>query len=349
MTSITDKSLNERAQHLLKALIERYIRDGQPVGSRTLADDAGLVLSPATIRNVLADLEDLGYVRSPHTSAGRIPTDKGYRLFVDSLLTVQPLEEGVVKQFHEQLDPDLTVPSLVNSASTLLSRITHLAGLVTVPRQERLTLRHMEFLPLSGNRVLVILVLNEREVQNRIIYTDKIYSQADLQQATNYLNAHFAGLDLNLVRENLINGMTADKNSMTSIMQTTLDLASKGLEISNVKQEDFIMAGQGNLLNLAEEAGVDCLRDLFDAFTQKRTLLNLLDHCLNAEGVQIYIGEESGYKAFDDCSMVTAPYSLRGEIVGVLAVIGPTRMPYDKVIPVVDLTAKLLSAALNHG
>ena len=188
-----------------------------------------------------------------------------------------------------------------------------------------------------------------REVQNRIIYTDRVYSQSELQEATNYINTHFAGVDLVSVRQKLLKSMATDKDSMTIHMQATLDLASKGLEMEPVEKEDFIMAGQGNILNLAEEAGVDSLRELFEAFTQKRTILNLLDHCLNAEGVQIYIGEESGYKALDDCSVVTAPYSLSGDIVGVLAVIGPTRMPYDKVIPVVDITAKLLSAALNYS
>lgn len=348
MNQNNDITLNERAQHLFKVLVERYIRDGQPVGSRTLADDAGLSLSAATIRNVLADLEEQGYLRSPHTSAGRVPTARGYRLFVDSLLTVQPLQGEIIQQFQQQLDPDQNLPSLVNSASTLLSRITRLAGLVTVPKHERLTLRHLEFLPLSANRVLVILVLNEREVQNRIIYTDQAYSASELQQAANYLNAHFAGTDLTMVRQKIVSSMAADKDSMNSMMQATLDLASKGLQTSSTNQDDFVMAGQDNLLGLAEEAGVNSLRSLFEAFAQKRNLLNLLDHCLNAEGVQLYIGEESGYEALDDCSLVTAPYAISGEVVGVLAVIGPTRMAYDRIIPVVDLTAKLLTAALNH-
>lgn len=345
-----DKSLNERAQQLFKVLVERYIRDGQPVGSRTLSDDLGLSLSSATIRNVLSDLEDQGYLRSPHTSAGRIPTAKGYRLFVDSLLTVQPLQEELVKQFEQQLDPDLNVPSLVNSASTLLSRLTQLAGLVTVPRHERLTLRHMEFLPLSGNRVLVILVLNEREVQNRIIYTDRPYSQNELQQAANYLNSFYSGMDLTLARQKILSSMVADRETMNVLMQTALDVASKGLTIQpSQNPEDYVMAGQANLLGMAAESGVENLRSLFEAFTQKQIILGLLDHCINAEGVQLYIGEESGYEALDECSLVTAPYSVSGEVVGVLAVIGPTRMAYDRIIPIVDLTAKLLSAALNHS
>ncbi len=345
-----DKTLNERAQHLFKCLVERYIRDGQPVGSRTLSDEMGLCLSSATIRNVLADLEEQGYLRSLHTSSGRVPTARGYRFFVDSLLTVQPLQEEMVQQFQQQLDPDLNVPSLVNSASTLLSRITHLAGLVTVPRHERVIVRHMEFLPLSGNRVLVILVLNEREVQNRIIYTDRSYSQSELQQAANYLNSNFAGLDLTHARQKILSSMAADRDSVNAFMQTALDVASKGLNINATSNpDDYVMAGQANLIGMAEESGVESLRSLFEAFTQKQVILGLLDHCLNAEGVQLYIGEESGYQALDDCSLVTAPYSVSGEVVGVLAVIGPTRMAYDKVIPVVDLTAKLLSAALNRS
>ncbi len=345
-----DKSLNERAQHLFKVLVERYIRDGQPVGSRTLSDEVGLSLSSATIRNVLSDLEDQGYLRSLHTSSGRVPTARGYRLFVDSLLTVQPLQENIIKQFEEQLDPDLNVPSLVNSASSLLSRITQLAGLVTVPRHEKLTLRHMEFLPLSGNRVLVILVLNEKEVQNRIIYTDHAYSQNELQQAANYLNSFYAGMDLTIARQKILSSMASDRETMNTLMQTALDVASKGLALQSPQNpEDYVMAGQTNLLGIASESGVESLRSLFDAFTQKQVILGLLDHCINAEGVQLYIGEESGYEPFDDCSLVTAPYSVSGEVVGVLAVIGPTRMPYDRVIPIVDLTAKLLSAALNHS
>lgn len=345
-----DISLNERAQHLFKFLVERYIRDGQPVGSRTISDEMGIALSSATIRNVLADLEEQGYLRSLHTSSGRVPTSRGYRFFVDSLLTVQPLKEEMVQQFQQQLDPDLNLPSLVNSASTLLSQITHLAGLVTVPRHERIIVRHMEFLPLSGNRVLVILVLNEREVQNRIIYTDRPYSQSELQLAANYLNSNFAGLDLSSARQKIISSMAADRESMNSLMQTALDVASKGLSIpSDNNPEDYVMVGQANLLGMAEESGVQSLRSLFDAFTQKQIILGLLDECLTAEGVQLYIGEESGYQALDDCSLVTAPYSVSGEVVGMLAVIGPTRMAYDKVIPIVDLTAKLLSAALNHS
>lgn len=345
-----DITLNERAQHLFKFLVERYIRDGQPVGSRTISDEMGIALSSASIRNVLADLEEQGYLRSLHTSSGRVPTSRGYRFFVDSLLTVQPLKEEIVQQFQQQLDPDLNMPSLVNSASTLLSQITQLAGLVTVPRHERIIVRHMEFLPLSGNRVLVILVFNEREVQNRIIYTDRPYSQNELQQAANYLNTNFAGLDLTIARQKIISSMAADRESMNTLMQTALDVASKGLNIqSNNNPEDYVMVGQTNLLGMAVESGVESLRSLFEAFTQKQIILGLLDHCLNAEGVQLYIGEESGFQALDDCSLVTAPYSVSGEVVGMLAVIGPTRMAYDKVIPIVDLTAKLLSAALNHS
>lgn len=343
---MTKKSVTERAQHLLKVLIERYIRDGQPVGSRTLAEDAGMNLSPATIRNIMGDLEERGYVRSPHTSAGRIPTTLGFRFFVDSLLTVKPLDENAIAQVQQQLNPDLDAHSLVASASSLLSKITKQAGLVTLPRREQLKFRHVEFLPLSENRVLVILVMNAQEVQNRIIYTDRIYNQQELQQVANYLNAHYAGKDLFSVRKKLLTAMQADRKQLNQLMNAAIDVADK--TFSEVPDGgDYVIAGQTNLLELAGNTSIDKLRQLFEAFSEKNEILRLLDHCLHAEGIQIYIGKESGYELFDECSMVTVPYSVENEVVGVLGVIGPTRMPYDKVISAVDLTAKLLSAALN--
>lgn len=343
---MNDILTNERAQHLLKLLVERYIRDGQPVGSRVLAEEAAIPFSPATIRNVLAELEEQGFLSSPHTSAGRVPTTQGYRLFVDTLLTVKPVDQIQIEQFQQLLNPDLTIPDLLSSTSTLLSEISKLVGLVTLPRRERLTIRHVEFLPLSGNRILVILVFSDREVQNRIIHTDRKYSANELQQAANYLNTQYAGMELAIVRKHLLEAMRADQEHMDKLMRATLDIAEKAFE-NSIEQEDYVLAGQTHLLNWGDITNISHLRQLFEAFSEKHAILHLLDQCLNAEGIQIFIGEESGYGIFGEYSIVTAPYSVEDQVVGVLAVLGPTRMPYDRVIPLVDVTAKLLSAALN--
>ena len=339
--------INERAQQLLKTLIDRYIRDGHPVGSRVLAQETDLGLSAATIRSVLADLEDGGYLSSPHTSAGRIPTAQGYRFFVDSLLSVQPLDEQKVSHLQDQLNPDAQVPQLLETTSSLLSVITQLAGLVTLPKRDSLVLRHIEFLSLSDNRVLVILVLNDREVQNRIIYTDRTYSNSELQQAANYLMQQYMDQDLTVMREQVLKAMQADKQQMDSLAQAALTIAEQALDDSEQQANDYIIAGQNNLLDLADTAGLDKLRQLFGAFTEKQHILHLLDKCISSEGVQIFIGDEAGYDVFDDCSMVTTPYTADGQVVGVLGVIGPTRMAYQEIIPAVDVTAKLLSAALS--
>jgi heat-inducible transcriptional repressor len=338
--------LSERAQHLLRVLVERYIRDGQPVGSRALARDAGLDLSPATIRNVMADLEDLGFVKAPHTSAGRVPTVQGYRFFIDALLTVKPLGTHEVEVFKRALDPDLNTQGLVESASALLSGITRMAGVVTMPRREHASLRHLEFLGLSDNRVLAILVLSEREVQNRIIHTDRHYGADELQQAANYLNAQFAGRDINDVRDDLLREMQEARESMNRMMLAAIEMAAKVFE-ARAPKDDYVLAGQTNLMDFAELSSVEKLRVLFDAFNRKRDILHLLDQCIRAQGVQIFIGEESGYQMLGECSVVTAPYSSEGRVLGVLGIIGPTRMAYERVIPIVDVTAKLLGAALN--
>ncbi len=344
-----DNAINERGQQLLKVLVEKYIRDGQPVGSKTLAEETVLGLSSATIRNVLADLEAHGYLRSPHTSAGRVPTVKGYRFFVDSLLTLQPLDNTAFQQFQQQLSPDQNVQDLVSTASNWLSEVTRMAGLVMLPKREKILLRHVEFLPLSDNRILAILVLNEHEVQNRIIYTDRVYNLVELQQAANFLVTTYAGQDIQQVRRQLAGAMQEERTHLGQLMQTAVEFGSKALASPADAAKDYVIAGQNHLLELAGETGVERLRQLFEAFTQKQDILHLLDQCLSAEGLQIFIGEESGYAALDECSLVTAPYSFEGKPVGVLGVIGPTRMSYDKVIPVVDITAKLLSAALNQG
>lgn len=348
MKKAIDTTINERAQHLLKVVVERYIRDGQPVGSRTLAEEAGLSLSSATIRNVLADLEDYGFLRSPHTSAGRIPTDKGYRFFVDSLLTVKPLEHTAIQQVQQQLIPENNVQDLVASASSTLSELTRLAGLVMLPKREAQLFRHVEFLPLSDKRVLVILVLNEQEVQNRVISTNRLYSESELQQAANYLNAHYVGYDINVVRHELLTLLRAESEQVNQSMQTTIEVAEKAFVATDTKN-DYVVAGQNHLLELANETSLSQLQQLFAAFNQKRDILYLLDQCLHAPGVQIFIGEESGSAMLDECSVITAPYSVDDHVAGVLGVIGPTRMPYERVISIVDVTAKLLSAALNSS
>ena len=341
-----DAPLNERAQQLFKALVERYIRDGQPVGSRTLARDALPHLSPATVRNVMADLEEFGLLRSPHTSAGRVPTDQGYRLFIDTLLRIEPLESAEVAILKEQLHPAQNRSALMESASSLLSEITHLAGVIMLPRQEQITLRQVEFLSLSEDQVLVILVVNEREVQNRIIRTGRHYSASELQQAANYLNSLCAGKDLVTVRDEILAELRDTRESMNAMMMAAVEMAEKAL-VTEPEIDEVMVAGQTNLMEFEELCGIDNLRKLFDAFNQKRDILQLLDQCVRSDGIQIFIGDESGYQMLDECSLVTAPYSVDGQVVGVLGVIGPTRMAYERVIPIVDVTAKLLGAALN--
>lgn len=344
----TESALTERALHLLKVLVESYIRDGQPVGSRTLARAAGLHLSPATIRNIMADLEEFGFLKSPHTSAGRVPTTLGYRLFVDNMIKVKPLHLSVIDQLKVSLNPHKNRHALLETASTLLSSITQLAGIVTLSRKKYTSLRQIEFLELSDNRVLAIMVVNEHEVQNRIVHLDRLYSQDELRAAANYLNAQFAGRSIREVRKTLLRELDSFRQDMDRLMRSAIELGEKVFSgAEEVASEDVFVMGQTNLMEYEELSNIEKLRQLFDAFTHKREILHLLDKCLCAEGVQIYFGQESGYEPLDDCSVVSAPYSIEGEMVGVLGVIGPTRVAYDRIIPVVDATAKLLSAALN--
>lgn len=343
---IDPNKLSDRAQHLFKCLVERYISDGQPVGSRTLARDAKLDLSPATIRNVMADLEDMGLLTSPHTSSGRVPTVKGYRLFIDTMLTVKRLDPEEVRRLASNLQDADDIPRLLEKTSQLLSEVTHLAGIVTVPRPEQQSLRQLEFLPLGDNRVLAILVVNNREVQNRIIHTAKVYSAAELQEAANYLNRAFAGKDLREVRNDLLREMSETREAMDRLMRVVVEVAEKAL-LSAPSDDDYVLAGQTNLMDIDELASVEKLRQLFEAFNHKRDILHLLEQAFTARGVQIFIGEESGYEVLGDCSVVTSPYASGGHALGVLGVIGPTRMEYERVIPIVDLTAKILGSALK--
>ncbi len=343
---MTNTQISDRAQYILKNLIDRYIRDGQPVASRALVGDAGLGLSAATVRSVMAELEEKGYLISPHTSAGRIPTARGYRFFIDSFLTTTPLVETQLQDVYKELDPNQDLNSLFESASTLLSRLTKFAGLVTLPRRERLILRHIEFLPMADNKILVILVVNEREVQNRIIHLPKQYSESALQQAANFINQHYAGQELLWIRNTLVQALRSTKAQVYNLMQTVIDVATEALEIKTPRN-DYVVSGETNLLNTMDPNHVNNLRSLFDAFTQKNDLLELLEHCLKAQGLQIFVGEESGYNVLEQYSIVTSSYSVEGQAIGVLGVIGPTRMAYDRVIPVVDVTARILSSALQ--
>ena len=340
--------LSERAQHLFRVLVQRYIGSGQPVGSRTLSRDSGLDLSPATVRNVMADLEDLGLLRSPHISAGRVPTVQGYRFFVDSLLKVAPVNHNELEHLRSQLEIKGEREPLMDAATSLISDVTHMAGVVTLPKQERLILRHVEFLALSPERVLVILVVNRSDVQNRVIHLGRPYSKAVLQQIGNYLNEVCAGKDLLDVRASLLAELKEHRSSLNELMLTAVEMADKAFVRDPGGEEALLVSGQTNLMEYGELADMEKLRHLFEAFREKTELLHILDQCLRADGLQIFIGEESGFEVLDGCSVITAPYEREGEVLGVLGVIGPTRMAYDRVIPIVDVTARLLGAALNQ-
>jgi heat-inducible transcriptional repressor len=350
-----DDLLSERAQLLLRLLVGQYIRDGQPVGSRTLSKELSLNLSSATIRNVMADLEEQGFVTSPHTSAGRIPTDRGYRFFVDTLLKAQqPLHYDAMAEMQRNLSDQMAQAgdpkSVVAAASKMLSSVTQLAGLVTVPRPAQAAITHMEFVSLSDNRVLAILVVNGREVQNRVVQLDRHYSPDELKRASNFLNQEFVGRELSQVREHLLRQLQETRENLNQLMLDAIHLAQHVMAPTDeINRVEYVMAGETNLMSFAELSNVEKLKRLFDAFNQQRDILHLLDQSLHADGVQIFIGQESGYTILDDCSVVTAPYTRDKEVVGVLGVIGPTRMAYERVIPIVDITAKLLSSALNSG
>ena len=346
----TNQVPSDRGQHLLRVLIQRYISEGQPVGSRTLSRDSGLDLSPATIRNVMSDLEHLGLVSAPHTSAGRIPTPRGYRMFVDTLVRYRQPEDSEIKRIRHKIKGDSDDPeALATAVSKLLSEFTSMAGVVSAPRPAHVTLRQIEFLPLSENRVLVILVTNDREVQNRILHTDRDYSVSELQQAQNYINEHYGGTDLDKVRARLLDDLDETRNSMNQAMHDIIAVAQSAMGSAAHPDDNYVLAGETNLMDFAELSDIDTLRRLFDAFSRKRLILDLLDRSINADGVQIFIGEESGVSIFDDCSVITAPYRVNEDTVGVLGVIGPTRMAYDRVVPIVDVTARLLESALGNN
>lgn len=348
MSSPSAFQLDARARQLLRTLIAQYVAEGQPVGSRSLARSSGLDVSPATIRNIMADLEELGLVAAPHTSAGRVPTVQGYRVFVDSLLELRPLDEPQLEQLRRELPTQASTPDLLSSVSSLLSQVTHFAGVVTVPRHDEFPFRHIDFVQLDARRMIVILVFTDGQVQNRVIETVRAYSPAELEQVANFLNAHYSGLRLDEIRTRLLREMQEASVQLNRLMSAAVEVAERAFDAP--VRPDMLVAGQTNLMG-GDQAGSEIghLRELFEAFQHKRDLLVLLEGCARAEGVRLFIGEESGFAALGNFSLVTAPYTVDGRVLGVLGVIGPTRMAYDRVIPVVQATARILSVALNRG
>lgn len=343
----SSKRLPERSEHILRLLVEKHIEHGSPVASKALVGDGALSVSPATVRNVLADLEARGYLKSPHTSAGRVPTTEGYRLFVDHLLSASQVEVPGVEQMKHVLSADSDPKALVESASRLISEMTQLTSIVMVPRSRKDTLKQIDFLPLNSRQVLVVLVINEKEVQNHIIDTEREYDAIELNQASNYLKQHFAGQSLSDIRASLLKMMQAEKQNLTSLMDTAIQVSSKALEKS--KQEDsLVIKGESYLLGASADTDLSHLKDLFDAFSQKRDIISLLDKCSRSNSMQIFIGKESGSQLFKDLSLISAPYTVGEEVIGVLAVVGPQRIPYQKVIPTVNITAKILDSVLNQ-
>ena len=341
--------LDARTRRLLRTLISQYLVDGEPVGSRTLSRSSGLDVSPATIRNIMADLEDAGLVSSPHTSAGRVPTPRGLRLFVDSLIELKPLPQDELARLQRELPPGPTTTlDLLGNASTLLSAMTRFAGVVTVPRQVDFPLRHIDFVPLPDARVLVILVFTDNQVQNRIVQLAKPLNGSELEQAANYLNSQFAGFRVDDIRAHLLAELREASSELNQLLATTMELATASFA-PQAGVNDVLVSGQTNLMAYSELADLQRLRELFDAFQQKNELLQLMEVCAKAPGVRLFIGEESGFTALDGCSVVTASYGAQGRVLGAVGVIGPTRMAYERVIPVVQATAGLLSDALNRA
>jgi heat-inducible transcriptional repressor len=350
---LDDNPLDPRARHLLRSLIGRYIRDGEPVGSQTLARHAGLDVSPATIRNILADLEDAGLLASPHTSAGRVPTPQGYRVFVDSLLQLRPLPEGELARLRHELPPGSGTQALLGNASELLSAMSHFVGVVSVPRREQFAFRHIDFVPLDAQRVLAILVFADNDVQNRIIQTRRAYDAGELERVSNYLNQHFAGRPLSDIRVALVRELRAARSEMEALLASTVELAEQALagDGESAHSDGVLLAGQTRLMSVQDLSDLDRLRELFETFARKREILQLLERTLRAPGVRIFIGEETGLAQLEGMSLVTAPYraggTAAGPVLGVLGVIGPTRMAYERVIPVVQAAADVLGAAIE--
>lgn len=342
-----DLSLDPRARRLLRTLISQHIRDGEPVGSRTLARSSGLDVSPATIRNIMSDLEEIGLVAAPHASAGRIPTAQGYRVFVDSLLQIRPVQEAEVSKMRANLSAGAGTQALLSNTSELLSAMSQFVGVVTVPQRGQFAFRHIDFVPLDPQRVLVILVFADNEVQNRIIIPRRPYTSSELEQTANFLNTHFAGRPLHEIRATLVRDLRDTRSEMERLLSAAVELSEQALGDGPAPNDDMLLAGQTRLMGVQELSDLDRLRELFEAFSRKREILQLLERTIHAQGVRVFIGEETGLAPLDGCTVVTAPYGANGKVLGVLGVIGPTRMAYDRVIPMVQATADLLGAALN--
>ena len=337
--------LDQRAQYLLKQLIMSYTRDAQPVGSKNLAELSGLDVSSATIRNIMSRLEYMGLIDSPHTSAGRIPTDAGYRFFIDSLLEVNDLGSTARKAISDSFGTDKTSNDLIQSASDILSSITHLTGIISLTHSAKIEIRHLEFMRLSERRILVILVINQDDVHNKVIHVDRDYSDVELHRAAQTLCQYLIGRDFASARNQLLEELSELRGDVNLIMESVLRAMEEVCQDS--VHDDLVTSGESNLLEYEELTDINKLRDLFNVFNEKTDLLKLLDSCTSADGVEIFIGSESGYTVLQHCSVVGAPYQVDGNVVGVLGVIGPTRIAYERVIPIVDITAKLLSSALN--
>jgi heat-inducible transcriptional repressor len=338
--------LNERAQILLKTLVERYISEGQPVGSRALLQHSGLDVSSATIRNVMSELEDIGLVSSPHTSAGRIPTALAYRLFIDTMLTTKPLDSAHLRQMEFKLQPD-NPSRLIAQASNILSELTHFAGVVATVKRSAITVRQIEFLRLGEKRVLLIIVMPDGEVENRVLLLDRDYTQSQLTEAGNFLNQNYIGCSFSQIRDRLQGELRQLHQDMSTLMAAALTAG----DAAEAEQDgDYVISGEHNLLNVDElSADMGRLRGLFNLFEKKTELLQLLEAGRRGQGIHIFVGSESGLASLDECSVITAPYSADGRIVGTLAVVGPKRMDYERVIPIVDITARLLGNALSQN
>jgi heat-inducible transcriptional repressor len=336
--------LNERAQILLKTLVERYISEGQPVGSRALQQYSGLDVSSATIRNVMSELEDIGLVSSPHTSAGRVPTGLAYRLFIDTMLVTKPLDSKRVQQMEYQLQPD-NPSRLISQASSILSELTQFAGVVATPRREAITVRQIEFLRLGDKRVLLIIVMPDGEVENRVLLMERDYTQSQLTEAGNFLNQHYIGCSFSQIREKLRGELRELHRDMSALMAAAL---AAGDAAEAKQSSDYVISGERNLLHV-EDLSMNRLRGLFNLFEQKTELLQLLEAGRNGQGIHIYVGNESGLASLEECSVITSSYSVDGQVVGTLAVVGPKRMDYQRVVPIVDITARLLGNALSQN
>jgi heat-inducible transcriptional repressor len=338
--------LNERAQILLKTLVERYISDGQPVGSRALQHYSGLDVSSATIRNVMVDLEEIGLVSSPHTSAGRVPTGLAYRLFIDTMLVTKPLDDARIQKMEYQLQPD-NPSRLIAQASNILSELTQFAGVVATAKRSAITVRQIEFLRLGEKRVLLIIVMPDGEVENRVLLMEKDYTQSQLAEAGNFLNQHYIGCSFSQIRDRLRGELRQLHQDMSALMAAALAVG----DAAEAKQsEDYVISGKHNLLHVQDfSADMNRLRSLFNLFEQKTELLQLLDASRRGQGIHIFVGSESGLASLEECSVITAPYSADGKVIGTLAVVGPKRMNYERVIPIVDIAARLLGNALSQN